>query len=218
MHDGAHVRLTLTRGEKVTSGMNPAFNTGPATLIVLAEWKALVRPEQGVRLVTSSTRRNPPMCLDSHIHHASLLNNILAKIDAQRAGADDAVMLDIEGFVAETNAANLFLVKDGAVSTPTADHCLPGLTRALVVELCGLNGVTCTERRLTLADFYTADEAFTTGTLGALTWVREIDGRVIGEKQGPMTARLSLLYAERAASAGRSIPVAGKAVGNRAQG
>ncbi|MBL8858935.1 MAG: aminotransferase class IV [Planctomycetes bacterium] len=218
MRDGAHVRLTLTRGEKVTSGMNPAFNRTPPCLIVLAEWKAPVQPERGLRLVTSSVRRNPPMCLDSRIHHASLLNNILAKIEANVAGADDAVMLDIEGFVAETNAANLFLVQKGAVSTPFADHCLPGLTRALVLELCAETGLACSERRLTSADFYTADEVFTTGTLGALTWVREIDGRVISTEMGAVTRRLSAAYAARVASSGERIPVVGETGANRAQG
>lgn len=218
MFDGAHARLTLTRGEKLTSGMNPRFNqTGPC-LIVLAEWKAVVRPEGGVKLITASVRRNPPQCLDSRIHHANLLNNILAKIEANHAGADDALMLDVEGFVAETNAANVFLVKRGAVATPSADHCLPGITRAFVIELCRAAGVACTERRTTLADFHTADEVFTTGTLGGLMPVQSIDGRVIGACPGPMTQRLSKLYAERVAAVGERIPTGENSAGNRPQG
>jgi branched-chain amino acid aminotransferase group I len=209
MRDGAHARVTLTRGEKQTSGMNPRFNASGTCLIVLAEWKALVRPEIGVVLVTSSVRRNPPMCLDSRIHHANLLNNILAKIEANKAQADDALMLDVEGFVAETNAANVFLVRGGAVVTPVADHCLPGLTRALVIELCAASGIPCTERRVSRSEFHTADEMFTTGTLGALTPVRELDGRAISPRAGPVTQRLSKLYAERAAADGEAIPERG---------
>jgi branched-subunit amino acid aminotransferase/4-amino-4-deoxychorismate lyase len=139
MRDGAHVRLTLTRGVKVTSGMSPRWNRSGPCLIVLAEWKAPVfgpgGGASGLKLVTSSVRRNPPQCLDSKIHHANLLNNILAKIEAEAAGADDAVMLDVEGYVAETNATNLFLVRRGVLATPAADHCLPGITRAVVLEI-----------------------------------------------------------------------------------
>ncbi|MDZ4773465.1 MAG: aminotransferase class IV [Planctomycetota bacterium] len=218
MRDGAHARLTLTRGEKITSGMNPLFNRAGTCLIVLAEWKALVRPETGVKWITASVRRNAPACLDSRIHHANLLNNILAKIEANHAGADDALMLDVEGFVAETNAANVFLVRKGSVSTPFADHCLPGITRALVIELCRAADIACVERRLTLADFHTADEVFSTGTLGALTPVAAIDGRTIADAPGPITRRLSNMYAERARSLGELIPFAEKQLGNRAQG
>ncbi len=135
MRDGVHIRLTLTRGEKVTCGMSPALNRSGPCLIVLAEWKPPVYDRRGIRLVTSSWRRNPPQCLDSKIHHNNLLNNILAKIEANEAGADDAVMLDVEGFVAETNATNLFLAARGGLVTPTADHCLPGITRAIVLEI-----------------------------------------------------------------------------------
>jgi branched-subunit amino acid aminotransferase/4-amino-4-deoxychorismate lyase len=218
MRDGAHARMTLTRGEKITSGMNPRFNRSGACLIVIPEWKALVRPDLGIKLVTSSVRRNPPMCLDSRIHHANLLNNILAKIEANNAGADDALMLDIDGFVAETNAANLFLVDRGSVRTPIADHCLPGLTRALVLELCRSAGIPCSEKRLSLADFHTADEVFTTGTLGALTPVREIDGRFVTERAGAVTQRLSSLYAQRVAVEGERIPGLENPGANRAQG
>ncbi len=115
---------------------------------MLAEWKPPVYDPAGVRLITSSIRRNAPQCLDSRIHHANLLNNILAKLEADAAGADDAVMLDTRGFVAETNATNLFLVKDGALATPIADHCLPGITRAVVLELAREAGIPAEERRI----------------------------------------------------------------------
>ena len=206
MRDGAHVRLTLTRGEKVTSGMNPKFNRSGTCLIVLAEWKAPVYGSGGLTLVTSSVRRNPPMCVDSKIHHNNLINNILAKIEANVAGADDALMLDVEGYVAETNATNVFLVKRGVLRTPFADHCLPGITRRVVLELAREASIPCEERRLSLAEFHAADEVFTTGTMGEISWVRTLDGREIGASIGPVTRRVAELYARRVASEGEPIP------------
>jgi len=207
MRDGAHIRLTLTRGEKVTSGMSPKFNRFGPCLIVLAEWKAPVYDARGVRLVTSSWRRNPPMCVDSKIHHNNLINNILAKIEANNAGVDDAVMLDIEGYVSETNATNLFLVRNGALFTPFADHCLPGVTRATVLELARANGIDAQERRLSLVEFYGADEVFTTGTMGELSPVLEIDKRTIGEgRVGALTQRLQGLYSELTSREGERLP------------
>ena len=136
MRDGAHIRLTLTRGEKTTSGMSPRFNVFGPTLIVLAEWKPPVYDNRaGIRLITSAIRRNTPQCLDSKIHHNNLINNILAKIQANLAGVDDALMLDVNGFVSETNATNVFLVRQGVLLTPHADACLPGVTRVVVMEL-----------------------------------------------------------------------------------
>jgi branched-chain amino acid aminotransferase len=121
MRDGAHIRLTLTRGEKITSGMNPKLNQAGCSLIVLAEWKPPVYSDEGIRVITASTRRNTPSCLDSKIHHNNLLNNILAAIEANVAGADSAVMLDLNGFVSETNDTNIFMVRGGTVCTPHAD-------------------------------------------------------------------------------------------------
>jgi branched-chain amino acid aminotransferase len=150
MTDGAHIRLTLTRGEKVTSGMNPRFNRSGPCLIVLAEWKAPVYGNDGVRLVTASVRRNNPQCLDSKIHHNNLLNNILACIEANVAGADAALMLDLAGFVSETNDTNVFAVRGRKVWTPHADSCLPGITRATVLDLCRDDGIPAAERNLSL--------------------------------------------------------------------
>ena len=194
MYDETHIRLTLTRGEKVTSGMSPGWNIGECGLIVLAEWKKPVYDRSGIRLITSSIRRNPPQCLDSKIHHNNLINNILAKIEANIAGVDDAVMLDIEGYVSETNATNMFMVRQGELFTPFADHCLPGITRAKVIELARQHGIPCKEKRLSLAEFYTADEVFVTGTMGELTPVLEIDGRRI-RGGSRLTERLIELYA-----------------------
>jgi branched-chain amino acid aminotransferase len=187
MRDETHIRLTLTRGEKVTSGMDPRLNTKGACLIVLAEWKPLVYDNsKGIRVITSSQRRNSPQFLDSKIHHNNLLNNILAKIQANVAGVDAAVMLDNSGFVSELNDTNLFMVKDRVVLTPFADACLHGITRGLVIDICRSNGIPVEERNLTLTEFYNADEVFASGTMGELTPVTEIDGRKIrnlGEKK-----------------------------------
>jgi branched-chain amino acid aminotransferase group I len=207
MRDDAHIRLTLTRGEKVTSGMNPKFNQSGCTLIVLAEWKPPVYSDDGIRVITASTRRNTPQCLDSKIHHNNLLNNILASIEANVANVDAAIMLDIQGFVAETNDTNLFLVSKGVVRTPHADACLPGLTRAMVLDICRANGIPAEERNLSLTELYSADEVFTTGTMGELTPVLEADGRPIGDGQrGDMTRRLQALHREFAFAHGTPLP------------
>jgi len=199
MRDGAHIRLTLTRGEKVTSGMNPRFNQSGCTLIVLAEWKPPVYSDEGIRLITAATRRNTPECLDSKIHHNNLLNNILASIEANVAGVDAAIMLDVNGFVSETNDTNLFLVKGGALLTPHADSCLPGLTRRMILDICEQERILANERNISLSELYTADEVFTTGTMGELTPVLEADGREIGNgRVGPVTRRLQKLHRELA--------------------
>ena len=136
MRDGVHIRLTLTRGVKITSGMDPRLNQSGPTLIVLAEHKAPVYAKSGLTLITSKMRRPPPEILDPQIHHANLLNSILAKIEANNAGADDALMLDLRGFVAETNATHVFLVRHGEVATSRVLACPEGITRATVLEIC----------------------------------------------------------------------------------
>ncbi|PIA44763.1 hypothetical protein AQUCO_01700393v1 [Aquilegia coerulea] len=178
MFENTHIRLTLTRGKKVTSGMSPAFNLYGCTLIVLAEWKPPIYDNTGgITLVTATTRRNSPNNLDSKIHHNNLLNNILAKVEGNLAKADDAIMLDKDGYVSETNATNIFLVKKGRVATPHADYCLPGITRATVMELVVKENLVLEERRLSLSEFHTADEVWTTGTMGELTPVSCHDRR-----------------------------------------
>jgi branched-chain amino acid aminotransferase len=207
MRDGAHVRLTLTRGEKITSGMNPTLNQSGCSLIVLAEWKPPVYSDDGIRVVTASTRRNTPSCLDSKIHHNNLLNNILASIEANVAGVDSAIMLDLNGFVSETNDTNLFVVRGGTVCTPHPDACLPGLTRQMVLDICREQGIPAVERNLSLTELYTADEVFTSGTMGELTPVLEADGRVIGDgTAGDLTGRLQALHREAAWRDGEEIP------------
>ena len=207
MRDGAHIRLTLTRGEKITSGMNPKLIQSGCSLIVLAEWKPPTYSDEGIRVITASTRRNTPSCLDSKIHHNNLLNNILASIEANVAGVDSAIMLDLNGFVSETNDTNLFIVRGGTVCTPHADACLPGLTRQMVLDICREHGIPAEERNLSLTELYTAEEVFTSGTMGELTPVLEADGRVIGNGvAGDLTRRLQVLHREAAWRDGEEIP------------
>ena len=206
MTDGVHVRLTLSRGEKVTSGMDPRLNQSGPLLIVLAEHKAPVYEKRGLSLATSSFRRFPPDCLDPKIHHNNLLQSILAKVEANAAGADDSIMLDMRGFVAETNATHLFRVADGVIETPRTVACPEGITRATVLELCREHGLPHAERDLSLAEFHRADEVFCTGTMGELASVTTIDGRTIGSGEvGPVTSRLSDLYGERTRSGGEQV-------------
>ena len=179
MYDETHIRLTLTRGKKITSGMNPQLNQFGCSLIILAEWKPAIYSGKKLKLVTSNIRRNSPLCLDSKIHHNNLLNNILAKIEANHAKADDALMLDLNGFVAETNATNIFMTKNGTVFTPFADACLPGVTRGLIIKICKENKIPIFEKNISVTEFYNADQVFTTGTMGELAQVIEIDNRQI---------------------------------------
>jgi branched-chain amino acid aminotransferase len=203
MRNGVHIRLTLTRGVKVTSGMDPRLNQSGPTLIVLAEHKAPVYSKSGLKLITATVRRPPPEILDAKIHHANLLNSILAKIEANDAGADDALMLDTRGFIAETNATHIFIVRKGELATSRVVSCPQGITRATVIEICAAEKIPCTETDLTLDDVYSADEMFCTGTMGELAGVTKIDNRTIGDSRiGPITKRLSELYARRTADEG----------------
>jgi branched-chain amino acid aminotransferase len=206
MRDGVHIRLTLTRGVKITSGMDPRLNESGCTLVVLAEHKAPVYDTTGLRLVTASIRRPAPDVLDPKIHHNNLLNSVLAKAQANLAGVDDAIMLDHRGFVAETNATNLFTVVGRAVYTPFAYACPEGVTRATVLALAPTAGLPAGERDLSLTDFSTADEVFCTGTMGEVAGVVEIDGRPIGDGAvGPVTKLLADRYQAHAKAHG--VPV-----------
>ena len=232
MRDGAHMRLTMTRGEKCTSSMNPRFNVYGTTLIILPEWKPIEGAttydnSKGISLITAGAcRRSPPSALDNKIHHNNMIQNILPKIQANLAGAADAIMLDVEGFVSETNATNLFLVRcesrcphhydgvdtgkseiqhgcsDAVLVTPAADHCLPGITRNTVLILAKEMGIKTEVRRVSLSEFYCADEVFTTGTMGELTPVTMIDGRKIGKRglRGIVTEQLQRAYKEAVAT------------------
>ena len=198
MTDGVHIRLTLSRGRKYTSGMDTRLNTSGPTLIVLAEHKPPVYDKSGIRLITSGIRRIPPDCVDQNIHSCNLINSILAKIQANAAGVDDALMLDYQGYVAETNATHIFIVRDGVVMTPDTGSCPEGITRGAVLEICAEHGIPCQVKDLSLTEVYRADEMFCTGTMGELAPVVELDGRPIGPGgAGEMTLRLSGLFRER---------------------
>src|SRR5205807_8157896 len=203
MRDGVHIRLTLTRGVKITSGMDPRLNQSGPTLIVLGEHQAPDYAKTGLNLITSKIRRPPPDVLDARIHHANLLNSILAKIEANNAGADDAVMLDTRGFIAETNATHVFIVRNGDLATSRVLACPEGITRATVIEICAAEKVRCIETDLSPVDVYAADEMFCTGTMGELAGVIKIDNRIIGDGNiGPLTKRLIELYAQLTATEG----------------
>ncbi|HXP22279.1 MAG TPA: aminotransferase class IV [Streptosporangiaceae bacterium] len=206
MTDGVHIRLTLTRGVKITSGMDPRLNRSGPTLIVLPEHKLPVYAATGITLITASIRRPPPDCLDPKIHHANLLPSILAKVEANLAGADDALMLDQRGFVAETNATNVFCVTAGVLGTPAPAACPEGITRAAVLELAAGAGIECIAGDYSLTQLYCADEVFVTGTMGGIAPVIGIDGRVIGTGQpGPVTGRLAGLLDELTAATGTPV-------------
>ena len=205
MKDDTHIRLTLTRGEKITSGMNPKLNQFGCTLIVLAEWKSSVFYGKELSLVTSNIRRNSPHCLDSKIHHANLINNILAKIEANYAGVDDALMLDLDGFVAETNATNIFMIKNGHVITPLPKACLPGITRSLIIEICKNNAIPIVEQDISVTELYNADEVFTTGTMGELARVNKIDNRNI-ENKGGVLKQIQSLFRKLTEVEGQKLP------------
>ncbi len=206
MTDNVHIRLTLTRGVKITSGMDPRLNQSGPTLIVLPEHKPPVYDQRGITLITASVRRTAPDSLDPKIHHNNLITSILAKIEANVAGADDAVMLDHRGFVAETNATNIFLVTDGELGTPSAASCPEGITRQAVLDLASDAGIACTIGDFSLSQLYTADELFVTGTMGGLTPVLMLDGRTIGNGQpGPITATLTRLFAGLTATSGTPV-------------
>lgn len=191
-----HIRLTLTRGTKITSGMDPRLNQDGSTLIILAEWKPPVYDnDHGIKVITSTIRRNNPSFLDSKIHHNNLLNNILAKIQANIAGVDAALMLDFFGFAAELNGTNIFMVKKNEVYTPFADACLHGITREVVIEICEQNKIPVHEKNISLTELYNADEVFCTGTMGEITPVTHIDGRRIENRSGSkMTKNIKSLF------------------------
>ncbi|MEX5727984.1 branched-chain amino acid aminotransferase [Rhodovulum iodosum] len=195
METDAHARLMVTRGVKSRPFQHPALSRAGPTIVIIAEHSrpAIPRP---IRLATVPHIRGLPMSQDPKLNSHSKLNCILAGIAAEKAGADEALMLDLHGFVNTTNACNFFIVRKGAVWTSTGDYCMNGITRAKVIELCRANGIPVYEKNFSLVETYGADEAFLTGSFGGQTPVGEIDGRVIGGgRMGPVTERLRALYA-----------------------
>ncbi len=204
MATDVHVRLMVTRGVKRTPAQHPGLVEGPPTVVIIAEHKR-ADPEvtrRGIRLFTSTVRRPPPDTLDQRLNCHSKLHEVVALIQATTAGADEALMLDTNGAVATCNSTNFFIVRHGEVWTSTGLHCLNGITRRLVIELCASAEIPARERDFSLTDVYAADEAFVTGTFGGLTPVVAVDGRTIGSGEpGPVTTQLSMRYAEAIAEA-----------------
>ena len=194
MQNDAHARLMVTRGVKTRPFQHPKLNQRGPTMVIIMEHSRQKLPRP-IRLATVPHLRGLPMTQDPKLNSHSKLNCILACIAAEKAGADEALMLDTNGFVNTTNACNFFIVRKGAVWTSTGDYCMNGITRQKVIDLCRTNGIPVYERNFSLVDTYSADEAFLTGTFGAQTPVGSIDGRQIGTGQmGPMTQRLRELY------------------------
>ena len=195
MKDGVHVRLMVSRGLKYTSGLDPRINTKGCTLIIMAEHKAPVYDKTGLRFITAQHRRPFANVLNQHIHSSNQLTSILAKLEANQAGVDDALMLDTEGNLAETNATHVFLVKEGQVFTSTTDACPEGITRSTVLKLCQEHDIPCRVRHIPEPEIHRADEMFCTGTMGEIAFVAQLDDTIFnGGVAGEMTERLSALY------------------------
>ncbi len=207
LHDDAHVRVTMTRGDKPVTGMNPTLaRASEPLLVVIAEPKPLPFPESGIRLITASIRRTPAQCLDPKLHTCNQLGQILAKMEANLAGVDEALMLDVNGFVAETNSANIFVATGGRLLTPRRNSCMPGLTRQFVLEVGPESGYATAEEDISQADVYSASEVFICGTVCEIVPVTAVDGRQIGNgKPGPISTQLRKAYARQTSSLG--VPV-----------
>lgn len=197
MHDGVHVRIMVTRGIKKTPSQDPRLTISGPNVVIIPEFKTASKAskEKGITLFTSTIRRGSPDYLDPRLNCHSKLHEVQALIQAIEAGADEALMLDIHGFVATCNATNFFIIKNNEVWTSTSKYCMNGITRAKVIDVCKANNIPCIEKDFSLFDVYGADEAFVTGTFGGLTPVTKIDGRAIGDGEyGAMTKQLSQLY------------------------
>jgi branched-chain amino acid aminotransferase len=200
MDDGIHVRLMITRGNKKTPSQDPRLTVSPPNIVIIPEHKT-ANPEvskQGVRLFTSAIRRGSPDYLDPRLNCHSKLHEVIALSQALKAGADEALMLDINGFVSTCNATNFFIVRNNKVWTSTGNYCMNGITRSKVIQVCKEKGIPVQQRDFSLHDVYSADEVFVTGTFGGLTPVTEVDGQTIESEStpGPLTQTLSMLYNE----------------------
>jgi len=200
--DGVHIRLMTTRGLKATPYQDPRVTISAATIVILPEWKTPDPKvaETGLRLFTVHVRRGYPDGQDQKLNSHSKINCITACIQATKAGADEALMLDPHGFVATCNSTHFFIVRKGEVWTSTGDYCLGGVTRGVIIELCREAGIPVFEKNFSLMQVYSAEEAFTTGTFAGLMPVTEVDGRKISDKRGPMVERLQALYRARIAA------------------
>ena len=197
MEDGVHVRIMVTRGIKKTPSQDPRLTISGPNVVIIPEFKTASKAskEKGITLFTSTIRRGSPDYLDPRLNCHSKLHEVQALIQAIEAGADEALMLDVNGFVATCNATNFFMIKENEVWTSTSKYCMNGITRAKVIEVCNTHNIICIEKDFSLFDVYGADEAFVTGTFGGLTPVTKIDGRTIGNgSYGDLTRKLSQLY------------------------
>jgi branched-chain amino acid aminotransferase len=197
MADGVHLRLMVTRGPKSTPYQDPRMSAGPATVVMIPEYKTATAStlERGIRLFTTHVRRGSPDVLDPKLNTHSKLNDITACIQAYTAGADEALMLDPQGFVATCNSTHFFIVRKGEVWTSSGMYCLGGITRGNVLKVCRAAGIPARELTFSLTDVYGAEEAFVTGTFAGVAPVREIDGRAIGTgERGPVVQRIQELY------------------------
>ncbi|MCZ4297301.1 aminotransferase class IV [Henriciella marina] len=196
MRDGVHIRLMVTRGIKKTPYQGPRFTITKPTVVIIPEYKAPVPEviEKGLSLFTVHVRRTGPAEQDQKLNSHSKLNCILACIQADKAGADEGLMLDADGFVATCNSTHFFIVRDGEVWTSPPDYCLGGITRGNIIRVCEEAGITVREKRFSLFDVYSADEAFVTGTFAGVTPVREVDGRTVEHVGGPMAQKITALY------------------------
>ncbi|MDO1500200.1 aminotransferase class IV [Winogradskyella maritima] len=199
MTDGVHVRVMVTRGIKKTPSQDPRLTISGPNLVIIPEFKIAdeATKKKGITLFTSTIRRGSPDYLDPRLNCHSKLHEVQALVQAIEAGADEALMLDVNGFVATCNATNFFIIKNEEVWTSTGKYCMNGITRGKVIEVCRLHNIPCIEKDFSLFDVYGADEAFVTGTFGGLTPVTKIDGRAIGDgNKWPLTNKLSQLYNE----------------------
>jgi branched-chain amino acid aminotransferase len=197
MTDGVHIRVMLTRGIKKTPSQDPRLTISGPNLVIIAEHKkaSMETKNKGIKLFTSTFRRGSPDYLDPKLNCHSKLHEVQALMQALEAGADEALMLDIHGFVSTCNATNFFMIKNNEVWTSTGDYCMNGITRSKVIEACEINTIVCHQKNFSLYNTYSADEAFVTGTFGGLTPVTHIDGKQIGQgKYGPLSKKLSDLY------------------------
>ena len=197
MQDNVHVRVMITRGIKKTPSQDPRLTISGPNIVIIAEHKiaSIDSKNKGIKLFTSTFRRGAPDYLDPKLNCHSKLHEVQALIQAIEAGADEALMLDVNGFVSTCNATNFFIVKNNEVWTSTGDYCMNGITRSKVIEACSKNNITCHQKNFSLYDTYSAQESFVTGTFGGLTPVTHIDGKQIGEgKLGAMTSNLSGIY------------------------
>jgi len=201
-----HMRLQVTRGFKAQTGMHPTLNVTNASIVICVDQKPPIFNKEGITLVTTWLKRYSPSYMDPKIHCCNQLNQIMAACEAIRQGADEAIMLDQNGYVAETNSTNLQMIKDGALILPTLDSQLPGITRKTMIQIAKEMGMEVQVRNVSVSEYYNADEVFICGTVGEVVPVKMIDGKKIGTQiPGPITEKFSQEYKKMTETLGASI-------------